>query len=143
MVAAFVFSCAPRFDPKDFLELCKTGTPDQIRNALKAGSSVKDRTGDGRTPLMHAAAFNQNPEVIAILLDAGASINDSTKYGSTALIWAANAGKNPGIITVLLKAGADAMKKDSTGRTALDYAQTNVALTDSAAFEALKKASGK
>ena len=41
------------------------------------------------TPLMFAARYNSNPEVVALLLQAGADINEKDKDGWTPLMFAA------------------------------------------------------
>ena len=71
------------------------------------------------TPLMVAAAYNQDPEVITVLLQAGASINAQNKYGETPLVVAAGYNQNPAVIAVLLKAGADINARNEIGWTAL------------------------
>lgn len=50
---------------------------------LKAKARIKDN--NDWTPLMYAAAFNQNPEVISALLKAGADPRAKAKDGTTAL----------------------------------------------------------
>ncbi len=92
------------------------------------------------TPLMCAAAFNQNPEVITTLLKAGADINAQNESASrmTALMWAAVNNQNPEVIMRLLKAGADAKAKNSAGKTAFDYAHR---LKGTDAYRQLEEAS--
>ncbi|MDP7560231.1 MAG: ankyrin repeat domain-containing protein, partial [Planctomycetota bacterium] len=43
------------------------------------------RDEDGWTPLMHAARYNSNPEVITVLLKAGANAKAKDGAGKTAL----------------------------------------------------------
>ena len=47
--------------------------------------------GGGRTPLLHAAAYDRR-EAAVLLLDAGARVDDRDSGGSTALHWAAARG---------------------------------------------------
>ncbi|TFG58602.1 MAG: ankyrin repeat domain-containing protein [Spirochaetales bacterium] len=68
---------------QDFFELLATGTPGQVRTAIKAGLDVNADLGDGYTSLMIAAAYNTNPEVITILLKAGANVNFQMRDGKT------------------------------------------------------------
>ena len=81
---------------QDFSELVKTGTPQQIQEALSSGADVEvtdfpfwtvrpfrseaarqyQIETEGLTPLMLAGAFNPDPDVISVLLKAGANPND-------------------------------------------------------------------
>lgn len=105
----------------DFLELVKTGKPQQIQAAINNGANVNAQGKDYRTPLMNAAEYNKNPEaIITALLKAGANVDARNKLlGSTALIYAAISNQNPEVITTLLKAGADIAARDKHGRTPL------------------------
>jgi ankyrin repeat protein len=106
----------------DFFELVKTGTAQQIQAAMDqgAGDIVEARDEDGFTGLMHAAGFNENPEVITTLLKAGADLMArDTKFGMTPLMLAAAGNQNPEVITTLLKAGADINARDKAGQTPL------------------------
>ena len=53
----------------DFFELVKTGTSQQVQAAIDKGADVNALTTiGGNTPLMLAAGYNQDPEVITVLL---------------------------------------------------------------------------
>ncbi|MGA2641203.1 MAG: ankyrin repeat domain-containing protein [Spirochaetia bacterium] len=94
------------------------------------------------TPLMLAAKYNQNPEMITTLLKAGADVNaKDTQLGWTPLVYAAQGNQNPELILTLLKAGADAKAKDERGQTALDYAKDNYALKGTDALKQLEESS--
>jgi ankyrin repeat protein len=106
----------------DFFILVETGTPQDVQAAISKGADVNARVGtrEETTPLIAAAAYNKDPEVISILLKAGADIDArDLHYGATALIWAANNNQNPEIIATLLKAGADIEAHNKDGETAL------------------------
>ena len=124
----------------DFFELVETGTPIQVQEAIKAGADLKAQAKYGRTPLMAAARYNQNPKVITVLLAAGADVNALNIFGGTPLMYAAEYNQNPEVITTLLKAGADAKAKDNAGKTAFDYAQANAKLKGSDAYRKLNEA---
>jgi ankyrin repeat protein len=69
---------------KDFLELVKKGTPNQVQEAIEAGADLRAQDTDGWTALMWAAENNQNPEVIMTLLKAGADAKAKESVGETA-----------------------------------------------------------
>ena len=56
------------FGQKNFFELVKTGTLEEVNNAIKAGADVNAQDEYDMTPLMYAAWNNQNPEIIKLLL---------------------------------------------------------------------------
>ena len=124
----------------DFFELAETGTPIQLQEAIKAGADAKAQAKYGRTPLMAATRYNQNPKVITVLLAAGADVNALNIFGGTPLMYAAEYNPNPDVITTLLKAGANAKAKDNAGKTAFDYAQANAKLKGSVAYKKLNEA---
>ena len=125
----------------DFFNLIATGTSQQIQAAIDQGADLKALDPKySMTPLMYAATFSQNPEVIAVLLTAGADLKAQNKDGMTALMYAAEHNANPGVITMLLKAGADGKAKDRQGNTAYDYAQKNAKLKGTDAYRLLNEA---
>jgi ankyrin repeat protein len=112
----------------DFFELVKTGTPQDVQAAIDMGADPNGRSSNGLTPLMIAAAYNTNPEVIKTLLKAGADLKARDLYnmGATVFVWAAWGNSNPEVITTLLKAGADVYSRDTEhNRSALLWAATN------------------
>ena len=126
---------------REFFELVKSGTPQDVQTAIRNGAHVNVRDKGGGTVLMGAAEFNQNPEVITVLLAAGAHVNVRDKNGWTALMGATVFNQNPEVITVLLAAGANAKAKDNERRMAFDYAQTRAKLKDTDAYRKLEEAS--
>jgi hypothetical protein len=105
-----------------FFELVRTGTPQQVQQAINVGADVNARDKEGETPLIVAAAHNGNPEVITNLLKAGADVNaQESTFGATAILIAAGYN-NLDVINVLLKAGADINAKSSLGFTPLMFA---------------------
>ncbi|MCL1875231.1 MAG: ankyrin repeat domain-containing protein [Synergistaceae bacterium] len=121
----------------DFIELCKSASYNQIADAIKGGANVNARDEYGRTPIMWAAEWNSNPEVITVLVNAGADVNthDETEYlpllsdtdegqsssssqqilRNTPLMYAAFANPTPEVIMTLIKAGADVNVKNTEG----------------------------
>ncbi len=106
----------------DFLELAKSGTPQRVKAAIDKGADVNTGDSDNWTPLMAAAGYNPNPEVITTLLKAGADVNAWDALSMTALNWAAMHNQNPEVITALVKAGADLEARDIAGDTPLMFA---------------------
>ena len=103
----------------------KTATIEDVKKELKNGANVNAASDNDTTALMHAAIFNQNPEVIKTLIDEGADVNAKNKDGSTALMFAASSQKNPDAVKALLKAGADANVIDNDGNIAAVFAALN------------------
>ena len=104
---------------ENFFDLCRSGSASEVKAALEAGADVKAKDAGGATPLMRAAATNNDPEVIKMLLDAGADVNAKDKGNWTALMMAAATNKSPEVIKSLLAVGADVNAKDKSGETPL------------------------
>ena len=111
---------------QEFLKLIKTGTPEEVHDAIAKGARVNDNTtSDGWTPLMIAAEGNENSGVISVLLEAGARLDARDILGWTPLMIAVQSNKNPEIVSVLLRAGANVNDKDFSGMTPLMLAAVN------------------
>ena len=127
LAGMFALRAEAALDWWKFLDLCKTGTAQEVEVAIKEGSdpNTEDVGGQG-TALMYAAANNNNPDVITTLVKNGADVNTNAKNskGYTALVYAVEYNKNPDVITALIEAGADvnAKTKDSDGKTILTIA---------------------
>ncbi|MGA2612258.1 MAG: caspase family protein [Spirochaetia bacterium] len=97
----------------DFFKLARNGSPQEVRAAIDQGADVNAQDKDGMTPLIYAAQYNLNPEVITMLLAAGALVDARNPEGWTyteswtPLMWAAMKNQNAEVISTLLKAGAD------------------------------------
>jgi ankyrin repeat protein len=72
----------------DFFEMCKTGHLEEILSKIREGIDVNIRDENGWTPLMYAAWYNQNPEVVKILLEAGADAKLVDDFGKKAIDYA-------------------------------------------------------
>jgi ankyrin repeat protein len=91
----------------DFMELVKTGSSKDVRIAIRNGGDVNVHDAEnGWTPLMYAARYNPDPEVLAILLKSGAKVNARATNGATPLMCAAENNTNPEVIYTLMKGGA-------------------------------------
>ncbi len=104
-----------------FLELCKAGTAEEIREALECGANINAKDKDGRTVLMFAVENNSPDIVLQALMNAGADANAKDKQDMTALMYAAK-NSNPEAVKVLLEGGADATVKDKQDMTVLMWA---------------------
>ena len=138
--AAFV---APGISANDFVRLCVDGTLQEVEAAIKKSEDAGAKDDYGRTALIAAARFNENPEVISLLLKNGADINAQDNNGDTALIHSAISGFNPEVITMLLINSADAKIINKNGKKAIDYIQApdkDSSNEYKAAYRLLKKA---
>ncbi|MCI6260614.1 MAG: ankyrin repeat domain-containing protein [Pyramidobacter sp.] len=106
-------------EPSRFVQLCRFGSAQRLRSALKAGSDPHAAV-DGLTPLMWAARDNRDKDVLSALIDAGVDVNAQDPEGRTALMYAA---KNPAAVQILMNAGARVDLFDTKGRSALEYAE--------------------
>lgn len=106
-------------EPSRFVQLCRFGSAQRLRSALKAGSDPNAAV-DGLTPLMWAARDNRDKDVLSALIDAGVDVNAQDPEGRTALMYAA---KNPAAVQILMNAGARVDLFDTKGRSALEYAE--------------------
>jgi ankyrin repeat protein len=87
----FIFAlllCAASLFGQDLFSIAEKGTPEQIQAAIKAGADVHARDKDGKTALMWAAGYNENPDVITTLLKAGANGKLKSSEGKTAFDYA-------------------------------------------------------
>jgi ankyrin repeat protein len=103
---------------EEFMNLCTSGTAQEVETAIKNGTDVNTRHDSGWTPLMWAASKNTDPEVISVLLQNGADINSKDDLlGMTALTLAARGNSNPEVISILLRNGADVNARGENGNT--------------------------
>jgi ankyrin repeat protein len=109
----------------DFAELCKTGSLQQIVDAIKNGEDVNANNIFRATPLMFAASSNSNPEVITALVSAGGNISAKDSERFTPLMYAAQGNSNPEVITALVNAGANVNARAKDGVTSLMEAAAN------------------
>jgi hypothetical protein len=73
---------------QSLLDWARTGTPEQIREAISAGMNVNEKAVNGMTPLMLAAINCEYPEVISAIAKAGADLEARNREGKTALVLA-------------------------------------------------------
>ncbi len=94
-------------------KLMKTITPEQLEEYIAQGADVNVEGKDHVTPLMLAARYNKNPEIIEIILKQDVDVN-ATDSGDawSPLMYAACYNSNPEVIKTLLKYNADINAKD-------------------------------
>lgn len=84
-------------------------TEDMITILLNNGLDINATTSTGGTPLHIAAAYNDNPDSVALLLEKGAKsdINAKAIDGGTPLHCAAVFNEEPDVISLLIENGAN------------------------------------
>ena len=71
-----------------FLQLCESGTAQEVEAAIKDGANVNAKDENGETALMYAARSNRNPEVVSVLLENGANASIKDNQGRNAVDFA-------------------------------------------------------
>lgn len=122
-----LFLCVGSLFGQSLFDVVRRGTPIIIQEAIDAGAKVDEIDKDGCTPLMLAAIWNDNPDVITTLVKAGAKLDDrnnkdGANKGMTPLMYAAELCRNPEVIKALAIAGAEIDAGDADGYTPLIYA---------------------
>ena len=120
---------------RDFLRICRSGTEDEIAEAVSAGVDVNVTNKAEATALMFAAKSN-TAGAVEILIHAGAAVNAQDRSGNTALIYAASYN-NDDVVETLIDAGADTDITNLSGHKASDYAAKNYRLSDTEAVRKL------
>lgn len=97
-----------------------------ISYLAKLNGNVGQGNQYGTTPIMWAAMYNPNPQVIDALIAAGADINDpGHKDGYTPLHWAVRCNRSSLVAEHLITSGADINQKDKYDSTPLLWAICN------------------
>ena len=128
IVIVLIFCCPLVLFSASLFFIAETGTLSEVQEAIKSGAMVDERNSDGWTPLIFAARYTTNVDVLLTLTRAGADVNASDYEGATPLIYAARNNTNAEVLFTLIQAGADTNAKDMSGSTAFDYSKTNSAI---------------
>lgn len=103
----------------NFIEICRSGTPEEVLAAIKDGANLDQVTENGMTPFLIAAKYNPYPDVIILLRNKGANTYYRNENGWTALMYASAYNSNPSVIEVLTYLGRDIDMQNKNGDTAL------------------------
>ena len=94
----------------------------KVRLLVDHGAQVDARSDLGRTPLLIAATYVGNTDVVKYLLKSGAKITERDEFGETVLTSASKRG-DVQLVATLLQAGADPQRGGGfVGRTPLAWA---------------------
>jgi len=110
---------------RKLFEYAKTGTDTEVELILADKSSVTAKDSYGKTALMIAAEYNQNPAVTEVLLRTGSDVNLKDNGGYTPLMLAARSNPNPQVMKVLLASGAKTFETYKGNTTLLMLAAEN------------------
>jgi uncharacterized protein len=125
LALVLVFAAAAGFgQSRDFYWIVKTGTPQQVQEAIDAGADVNAVSPTwNMTPMALAASYNENPGVVVALVKAGAALAPNEE-GWTPLMAAAWSNMNPQVAAALIDLGVDVNSRymKAHGRTALMFA---------------------
>jgi ankyrin repeat protein len=113
-------------DVEAFLDMCNSGKPGEVEDAIRDGADVNSTDYKGVTPLM-AAAWSANSEVVSVLIAHGSKLNAVDNSGWTALtmpifLWDSVPHFRDGIaktVALLAEHGADVNMPDENGHTPL------------------------
>ncbi len=90
-----------------------------VKKALKSGSNVHAKDNSLITPIMYAAQYNGNTEILKELVRQGADLNPADNRGQTVLFYAIRGKVNKEGISYLVNNGAKINHTDMLGNTAL------------------------
>lgn len=121
----------------EFLKLCRSGSDEEISQAINAGVDVHTRNKSQATGLMFAAQHN-TASAVEVLIDAGSDIDAQDINGNTALIYAASYNTDD-VVDLLINKGADVNIMNHSGHKALKFAKRNYRLFDTVAINVLEE----
>ena len=104
---------------KSFFELCQSGTPEEVQQAIEKKANLEEVDQIDRTPFMLAVLYNDDIEVSRVLVEAGSPLDHLDVSDMSALHYAVEYSRSPELVELLLKAGSDANTMSIYNRTAL------------------------
>ena len=124
---------------EELLYVANRASVEDITRLIKEDADVNATDSMGKTPLMLAAEFNTNPEVIRILIEGGAYVNKTDKNFNTPLMIAAEFNENLEVLIVLIEGGADLTERNRQGKNALDCAEQRKVSKDTDVYNFLQE----
>ncbi len=107
---------------EEFLDYCARGKLSQVGKGVRRKADVNRMERTGLSPLICAAAEQDDPRVIEYLVKKGAEVERANFQGYTPLMFAAMYNPVVRVTKALLNAGASPERGDSFGQNALNYA---------------------
>jgi len=104
---------------KKLLSVAGSASVKEITRLIEEGADVDAADEYGWTPLMEAALFNKNTEVLRVFIERGADVNAADEDGFTPLMAAAWLVASPCALRLLIENGADVNAADRSGWTPL------------------------
>ena len=121
---------------RDILKIARSGSIDDINQAIELNVNLNVKNKSHATPLMFAAQSNSS-EIIELLINNGAQINSQDIKGMTPLMYAA-AFNTEDVVDKLIELGADINIINNSGFKAIDYARKNHLLIDTDSISKLQ-----
>jgi ankyrin repeat protein len=105
-------------------EFWKHATLADVQTALQQGLDMTARSSYEETPLMLAAKYNCDLDILDLLVQVGADVNARTSHGHAILMSRWSWHPNPqAVILKLVALGADVNARDNQGKTPLMYVE--------------------
>jgi len=104
---------------KTFLDLCQSGSFEEVKEALIAGVDPEETDQIDRTGLMLAVLYNPDIMVSRLLIESGFNVNHIDGSDMSALHYAVEYSLDRSFITMLLEAGADVDNTSNYNRSVL------------------------
>jgi ankyrin repeat protein len=121
LIVITIFSVTDDTD-RDPLKLYEKDSLQEINDDIANGANVNRKNRERWTPLIVAAHYNHDPEVLTALINAGADINARSIYGYTPLMTVVSTNANPEATSAIINAGADVNVKDKDENTPIALA---------------------
>ena len=94
-------------DKTCFHRAAAEGTPEEVKDLMKAGYDPKKTDNNGRTALHYAACFIKDLGMAEFLIGLDLDPNERDNKGWSPMQYAAGYNTNPSVLKVLFEGGAD------------------------------------